>query len=287
VNTEVATTEGGALASRLVSSPLDLPHADFQSALDRRSRNRVALVTWVRNSLVEGVDFGRIHTLSRKPRGNGRPYCDDRACTYDRKPSHYSKECLFKPGAEKICGMLGVTPTFPSLTDYERASLEDRPINRVVLRCMLVDGSGRPVAEGVGAHPVEFGDWNKALKMAEKSAMIDATLRYAGLSEVFTQDIEDMREGAVDATDDAPSNVGERRAESSSARNQSGAPATAPQVNLLRSKLDRAGIPERSLLEHFAIPTLEELPKAQVNAALAWILGCIDPSTTRVERSET
>jgi hypothetical protein len=37
------------------------------------------------------------------------------------------------------------------------------------------------------------GDINKALKMAIKSAHIDATLRMAGLSEVFTQDIEDMQ----------------------------------------------------------------------------------------------
>ena len=36
------------------------------------------------------------------------------------------------------------------------------------------------------------GDINKSLKMAEKSAHIDATLRIAGLSEIFTQDLEDM-----------------------------------------------------------------------------------------------
>jgi hypothetical protein len=49
------------------------------------------------------------------------------------------------------------------------------------------------VAEGVGARSLaqDYGDVNKALKMAEKSAHIDATLRLAGLSEVFTQDIED------------------------------------------------------------------------------------------------
>ena len=50
------------------------------------------------------------------------------------------------------------------------------------------------VADGVGARIIaqDNGDINKALKMAEKSAHIDATLRMAGLSEVFTQDIEDM-----------------------------------------------------------------------------------------------
>lgn len=275
MNTEVTVADAGAVAARVVSSPLDLAPVDFQNALDRRSKNRVALVNWVRASLVEGVDFGRIHTLARKPRGNGRPYCDDRACTYQKNPWHYSKECLFKAGAEKICGMLGVTPTFPTLQEYERAALEGRPIARVVLRCVLLDPSTRQVAEGVGARAVEFDDWNKALKMSEKSAMIDATLRFGGLSEVFTQDIEDMREG-VESADDAPStdasgDGGERRAEPAPARNSSGVRATGPQVNLLRTRLDRAGIPERALLDQFAIGDLEEMPKAQVNAALAWI----------------
>lgn len=275
MNTEVTVADAGAVAPRIVSSPLDLAPVEFQNALDRRSKNRVALVTWVRASLVEGVDFGRIHTLARKPRGNGRPYCDDRACTPQKNPWHYSKECLFKPGAEKICGMLGVTPTFPTLGEYERAALEGRPISRVVLRCVLLDPSMRQVAEGVGARAVEFDDWNKALKMSEKSAMIDATLRFGGLSEVFTQDIEDMREG-VESGDDTPATDpggdGERRGEPAPPRNTSGVRATGPQVNLLRTRLDRAGIPERALLDHFGITDyLEEIPKAQVNAALAWI----------------
>ena len=55
----------------------------------------------------------------------------------------------------------------------------------------------RLVADGVGARSLkqDYGDINKSLKMAEKSAHIDATLRMAGLSEVFTQDIEDMIHG--------------------------------------------------------------------------------------------
>jgi hypothetical protein len=49
-------------------------------------------------------------------------------------------------------------------------------------------------AEGTGARRIaqDSGDINKSFKMAEKSSHIDATLRVAGLSELFTQDIEDM-----------------------------------------------------------------------------------------------
>lgn len=51
----------------------------------------------------------------------------------------------------------------------------------------------------------DSGDLNKALKMAEKSAHIDATLRMAGLSEVFTQDLEDMAASGKAANAQAPS----------------------------------------------------------------------------------
>ena len=62
-------------------------------------------------------------------------------------------------------------------------------------RLQLHTGNGFVAAEGTGARTVDKqdrGDINKSLKMAEKSAHIDATLRVAGLSELFTQDIEDM-----------------------------------------------------------------------------------------------
>ena len=89
--------------------------------------------------------------------------------------------------------MLGMTVHYPSLPDYEQAVLNGCALTTVMLRCELRDAHGRPVAEGVGARSVgqDYGDINKTLKMAEKSAHIDATLRLAGLSEIYTQDIED------------------------------------------------------------------------------------------------
>lgn len=153
------------------ASPLDLPAEVFRAGLDRRKQNRSALMEWVRSALVEGVDFGSIPT-KRGP----------------------SKPSLWKPGAEKICGMLGVTVHFPTLADYEQAALQGTELKHIIMRCAIQDASGRVVADGVGARSLaqDYGDINKALKMAEKSAHIDATLRMAGLSEVFTQDLEDL-----------------------------------------------------------------------------------------------
>lgn len=170
-------------------SPLDLPSDQFRSGLDRRKQNRQLLMEWVRSALVENVDFGRVHIASKDKcelARSGRA----RECT---NQWHWSKPSLFKPGAEKISGMLGMTVHYPSLAGYENAFLSGVEVTQVMMRCELQDAHGRVVAEGVGARSVaqDYGDMNKALKMAEKSAHIDATLRLAGLSEVFTQDLED------------------------------------------------------------------------------------------------
>jgi hypothetical protein len=178
-----------ALAPHPVSaSPLDLPAEVFRAGLDRRKENRAALMEWIRAALVEGVDYGRIHVVSKDRCKLGKH------CT---NPAHFSKPSLFKPGAEKICGMLGVGVHFPTLHDYEQAALHGVELHNVIIRCEIRDAAGHVVADGVGARSLkqDYGDINKALKMAEKSAHIDATLRMAGLSEVFTQDLEDMTNG--------------------------------------------------------------------------------------------
>jgi hypothetical protein len=179
------------LAERAPASPLDLPAEVFRAALDRRKANRGALMDWVRSALVEGADFGRIHTAGKQKcqlAFQGRAH----EC---QEPSHWSKPSLWKPGAEKICGMLGVTVHYPNLPAYEDAAIAGKTQATIILRCELRDGQGRVVAEGIGARSLQqdYGDLNKALKMAGKSAHIDATLRMAGLSEVFTQDLEDLR----------------------------------------------------------------------------------------------
>jgi hypothetical protein len=178
------------LPALMPSSPLDWPVASFTQALDRREVNRRALLRWVQSNLQTGIDYGQIHVVGKdkcRLAGDGRSHeCLD--------PRHWSKPSLWKPGAEKICGMLGLVPRFPNLTEYEKAALGAVDIKVIILKCELHTGNGFVAAEGTGARRVDQdqGDINKSLKMAEKSAHIDATLRVAGLSELFTQDIEDM-----------------------------------------------------------------------------------------------
>jgi hypothetical protein len=153
-------------------NPMDAAPQLFRAGLDRRKENRNTLMEWIRSSLVEGRDFGSIIIKGRR-----------------------SKASLFKPGAEKITAMLGLVCRFPNLEKYETAVLEGVQLDQIIIRCNLVNQIGEVIGEGVGARSIEsqdHGDINKALKMSCKSAMIDATLRCAGISEVFTQDIEDM-----------------------------------------------------------------------------------------------
>lgn len=176
-------------APGLSATPLDLPVEVFQAGLVRRQRNRASLLEWLRSALVEGTDYGRLHIVGKNHCGFAKRG-ESARCP---EASHWSKPSLFKPGAEKICGMLGVTVHFPSLPAYEQTAWSGQTPPVIVLRCELHDSQGRTVAEGIGARALQqdYGDLNKTFKMASKSAHIDATLRLAGLSEVFTQDLED------------------------------------------------------------------------------------------------
>ena len=168
----------------VVITPYDAELEQFGASLIRRQANRSKLLVWIRENLIEGTDFGKIHVV-------GKAKCNlGKACKTDW---HYSKPVLFKPGAEKICGMLGVIPRYPNLPEYERVALQGIELKCIVLHCELQNPAGYVLADGVGARNLQQdqGDLNKSLKMAEKSSHIDATLRLAGLSELFTQDLDD------------------------------------------------------------------------------------------------
>ena len=140
------------------------------------------------------------------------------------------KPTLLKPGAEKICMMLGVNPEYEFL---ERTSEHEKGFFNYEIKCTLMK-NGFPMAQGVGCCnsyekkyrwinsdtvPVgvdpsmcdQFTDKygktkykipnpnicdlaNTILKMAKKRAFIDAVLQVASLSEIFTQDLEDMKD---------------------------------------------------------------------------------------------
>lgn len=182
VDSDVITSHVAALPANVTAlpvtikatNPLDLPVAQFRESLERRKQNRAALLQWIKDSLVEGVDYGSVQT-KRGP----------------------SKPSLWKSGAEKVCGSLSVIPRFFLETKAPWISDGKSP-EFVIMRCEIHDANGRIIAEGYGARSIkqDNGNWNTCIKMAEKSSLINATLKCGGLSEIFTQDIEDMIEAS-------------------------------------------------------------------------------------------
>jgi hypothetical protein len=150
-----------------------LPTQVFQQALDRRRDNRADFDKMDSSKSGRKPDFGSIPT-KRGP----------------------SKPSLWKSGAEKIIGLLNITAHFPSLADIEQSVLNGNVPEYIVVRCELHNSQGIVLAEGSGARKLsqDYGDLNKALKMAEKSALINCVLKVGGLSDVFTQDLEDLAE---------------------------------------------------------------------------------------------
>jgi hypothetical protein len=165
---------------------VDQDPISFQAALAGAELNWETLLDWIRAHLVKDVDYG---IIPAGPKAS-------------RKPS------LWKPGAEKICGRLGWVADFPDVVKYVDVVVTGAKLDQVLLRCYVMNSNGLKLGMGSGAHPCtttqsvyegsadkrrktgeqDVYDLNKAVKMAEKSAFIDAVLRSVGISAIFTQD---------------------------------------------------------------------------------------------------
>jgi len=103
------------------------------------------------------------------------------------------KKSLGKAGAEKIASIFNWAAEF--VKDTDTWEMLGKPEGTLCYICKLTDRkTGAFVGEGRGTRSVDKdgGDTNKSVKMATKSSHIDATIRASGLSDIFTQDLEDM-----------------------------------------------------------------------------------------------
>ena len=164
MSSELATVQDTNVVA--LHSPMDMPVEQFKSGLEQRENNRQALLQWISKNLKEDVDYGIIR----------------------------NKKSLWKPGAEKISGMLGIKREYPNMDQYQLSASEGKELTNIIIKCVLLNSAGIHVSEGLGARTLrqDGGDLNKCIKMAAKSSFIDATLNMCGLSEIFTLDLEDM-----------------------------------------------------------------------------------------------
>lgn len=107
------------------------------------------------------------------------------------------KPTLLKPGAERLLMLLGVTSEFQVIDqtrDFENGFFQ------YLVKC-IVKKDDNQITVGLGSCNTRERKYidqdpyttdNTVLKMAKKRALIDAALMVGALSDIFTQDIEDM-----------------------------------------------------------------------------------------------
>lgn len=98
------------------------------------------------------------------------------------------RKSLGKSGAELIASAFGY------VAEFQRDTIFDQMPGVVSFICNLTNKDGKPVGQGRGASSLEKtdGDPNKCLKMAEKSSFVSAIIRSSSLSDLFSQDLENL-----------------------------------------------------------------------------------------------
>lgn len=108
-----------------------------------------------------------------------------------------SRPVLLKPGAEKILMLMGIRSEF-SLVDSSRDF--ENGFFQYMVKCSLYKGD-MLITEGMGScnnreskykTQDPFSIDNTILKMAKKRALVDASLLVGSLSDIFSQDLDDV-----------------------------------------------------------------------------------------------
>jgi hypothetical protein len=144
---------------------------------------------WLMQQLEEGKHYGV--PPGCEPKGNPNPR------QWQAQPS------LYAAGADLLCDLLTLRAEFKA--DLEAwQQLGSKP-GYVVMVCRLYSRANNTlIGEGRGARKEgqKGGDLNNAIKMAQKSAKVDAVLNCYGLRDMFTQDLENLPEPHDNPTPD-------------------------------------------------------------------------------------
>jgi hypothetical protein len=142
----------------------DMPESNFEQLLQRRAKNRITFLSIVKSALTEGVDYCNLPMKGKK-----------------------ALPTLLKGGGEVVCQILGLTP---------RIQIAESTDSSLTMCCELLDENQQIMSVGFGARNYSLdastGGRNKTIKMAVKSAYLDAVIRAGALSSLFTLDLDDL-----------------------------------------------------------------------------------------------
>lgn len=147
---------------------------NYQSAIVATSSHYSLLVEFVKNQMVKDIDYGIIPHTNNKP-------------------------VLLKAGAEKLCRLFSLRASFEliqSVVDF------DKPLFHYHYRCSLYR-NGDLVGQGDGnCNSLEqkyqkqkyrvYDLCNTVCKISQKRSLIAAVLVCCSVSDLFTQDLEDL-----------------------------------------------------------------------------------------------
>lgn len=206
----------------------ELPTANIDAWLEQRDE----FIQKVSSKMVEGKDY---HVIQ-------------------------GKKSLAKGGAEKIASIFNWRAEF--IKDTETLDmLNGSAKGTLAYLCKLTTLEGSFVGEGRGARSLtqDNGDPNKAIKMTQKSAYIDAVIRASGLSDIFTQDLEDMPASSIS------------NGHSKVSVKQPSAPATEKQRNMIKAvggDLEALGTSIPEVLNLDGAINLDKLSKGQASKVI-------------------
>lgn len=245
---------------------------DFAASPDEVTRRTQMLRDYVREHMKEGEDYGVI------PGAN--------------------KPTLFKPGAEKLNAVYGLSPMVEVANRVE--DWDAGFVAYEVKVTLLNKRTGGIEAEGIGScnsrerrykNQDAAGIANTVLKMAKKRALVDATLSATRASGMFTQDLEDMDfeadrsferrqpQHSHSASSREPVREGGREASSAGIGSGSDAATDAQQraIMAIAGRVFGRHSREEDLLRLTNKP-LEELSKSEASALIDRLRGMLDES---------
>lgn len=185
------------------------------------------------------------------------------------------RRTLLKPGAEKICMLLGLRSEFEIMDqarDFESGFFQYQ------VKCKLYWGDAL-ITEGMGAANTRETKYrtrdaytldNTILKMGKKRALVDAALMVGSLSDIFTQDLEDLEPDDAGQADKGPKR--ESRREVARGRATGGAegadsPASGDAVRAVYNMGRSAGLSDdelRGLLRKVGLSTTRGMGRTQL-----------------------
>lgn len=154
------------------------PNVDLKAQLQFETERRAIVKEFIRDHLVEGIDYGGIHINKACP---NKYRCTDKY--------HFSKPMLFKPGQEKFTSLFHFVSDYQ--VDYETKEMLGNTDGLICYSCTLYDYQGKFIARGKGAAGTSEGfDANKTIKMAKKRAKLDAISESGILADFFSIDAQ-------------------------------------------------------------------------------------------------